>query len=338
MSRQSSFSLLRLLLFLAVLGAVIAAAAWFWFSSQLSPVSPGSTKTIPLSVSKGQSLDAIAVSLKDNGLIRSIPAFKIKVMLSGSSTRLQAGDFNLSPGFSVADIIQSLQKGSTDRSVTFIEGQRREQFAQAVVDKFSKNNPDYRFSPDDFLSLTKDKEGYLFPDTYSFPKDVTAAEVSKRLEFEFEQQTAGLPNTSGLTFAQAVILASLVEREALADAERPQVAGILIKRLEAGWPLQVDATVQYVRATRTCKMITCDWWPKDLTRADLELESPFNTYKNPGLPPAPISNPSLVSLKAALSPAASDYWYYIHDSKGQIHFAATLEEHNRNVRLFLGKS
>jgi UPF0755 protein len=115
------------------------------------------------------------------------------------------------------------------------------------------------------------------------------------------------------------------------------VAGILIKRLNSDWPLQVDATVQYAKASRTCKLTACDWWPQNISRSDIDLDSPYNTYKNPGLPLTPICNPSFISLKSALNPASSNYWFYLHDSKGQIHFATTLEEHNENIRLYLGK-
>jgi len=113
-----------------------------------------------------------------------------------------------------------------------------------------------------------------------------------------------------------------------------------LKRLTAGWPLQIDAAVQYAVAADRClpSPVDCsNWWPV-VTKTDLEVDSPYNTYKYQGLPPTPISNPGLASIKAAKAPEESMYWYYIHDDAGQIHYAATLEEHNSNIRKYLGKS
>jgi len=135
-----------------------------------------------------------------------------------------------------------------------------------------------------------------------------------------------------------VPIASLVERETRSEAERPVVAGILLKRLKAGWPLQVDAAVQYAVAGVNCSRFdpACQWWPS-LTKEDLMINSPFNTYKFKGLPPAPIANPGLSSLEAAFSPEESDYWFYLHDGQGQIHYAKTLAEHQENIQKYLGR-
>jgi UPF0755 protein len=201
---------------------------------------------------------------------------------------------------------------------------------------------------DYFISLTKkdysdkfdflvdkpknaDIEGYLFPDTYLFPLDVSATAVVAKMTDTFTSKTLGLsPQGPNLTYAETVTLASILERETKTDAERPIVAGILVNRLNARMPLQVDASVQYAIGTPK------DWWPI-LALTDLKINSPYNTYKFAGLPPAPIANPGLSSLKAAFAPTANDYWYYIHDSSGQIHYAKTLSEHSANVAKFLGR-
>jgi UPF0755 protein len=126
-----------------------------------------------------------------------------------------------------------------------------------------------------------------------------------------------------VTYKQ-LIVASLLERETFADSEKPIVAGIIYKRLENDWPLQIDATLQYIKG---------NWKP--VYSIDKELNSPFNTYKNLGLPPSPIANPGLSSILASISPEASEYWYYIHDNDGKIHFGRTLEEHNANIAKYL---
>jgi UPF0755 protein len=123
-------------------------------------------------------------------------------------------------------------------------------------------------------------------------------------------------------------MASLIEREARIDTSRQMVSGILWKRLDNAWPLQVDATLQYVKGGKN------DWWPEPLA-VDKSLNSPYNTYQNTGLPPAPIANPSLSSIKAALSPTDSAYWYYISDLQGNMHYGVTLDDHNANVNQYL---
>jgi len=159
---------------------------------------------------------------------------------------------------------------------------------------------------------------------------VSAFSVVKKMTDTFDSKVKDLENNSGFSFDQAIILASLIERETKTDEERPVVAGILIKRLNSGWPLQIDASVQYAVGSEK------EWWPV-LTLDDLSVKSGYNTYMNQGLPPTPIASPGLSSIKAAFNPEESDYWYYIHDTKGQIHYAKTLEEHNANIAKYLGK-
>jgi len=140
------------------------------------------------------------------------------------------------------------------------------------------------------------------------------------------------------SLAEIVTLASIIERETKTDSERPVVAGILFNRLDIGMGLQVDASLQYAVANAKCKMLNAkceNWWPI-LSKEDLRIESPYNTYKYRGLPPAAIANPGLSSLKAVVFPQETNYLYYLHDADGVIHFAATLDEHNENVRKYLG--
>jgi UPF0755 protein len=137
---------------------------------------------------------------------------------------------------------------------------------------------------------------------------------------------------TGITFDQTITLASLVEREGRTDADRPMIAGILLNRLHQKMPLQVDATLQYALGYQPFEK---SWWKKELTDDDKKINSAYNTYANPGLPPGPIANPGLASIKAAIYPTATDYLYYLHDSTGAIHYAKTVEEHNANVRKYL---
>jgi UPF0755 protein len=142
-------------------------------------------------------------------------------------------------------------------------------------------------------------------------------------------------NKGSLGLEKTIILASLVERETKTEEERPIVAGILLNRLGINMPLQIDATVQYAVASVSCKAkIDCEWWPTT-TIEDRQINSQYNTYKYANLPPAPIANPGLSSIKAVIYPEESNYLYYLHDKKGVIHYAETLEEHNANIKKYI---
>ena len=202
----------------------------------------------------------------------------------------------------------------------------------------------------EFLAESQDFEGFLFPDTYLFPREVTASQVVRKLRNTFDTKIKSLQEDiekSAYTENELVTLASIIERETKKGDERPIVAGILFNRLEVGMVLQADATVQYAVANSKLKIkqslvlqaqnSKLDKWWEPLTKDDLVINSPYNTYKFSGLPLTPIANPGLSSIQAAVNPVESDYWYYIHDTNGNIHYARSLEEHNQNIKDFLGK-
>lgn len=298
---------------------------------QYQPISTDTSK-IPFTISRGQGLDRVGQNLRSAGLIRSIPAFKFEVMRQGVSKKIQAGDFSLSSSMPLGTIVSSLTRGRSDVSLTVLEGWRREEIASEAKKVLGDS-----FDAPLFVSLTATLEGKLYPDTYSLGKTTSAAALVTILTDNFNKKTQSL-NVDTQSLDRAVIMASLIEREAFADEERPMIAGILQNRLDQGWPLQVDAAIQYQKATTICgKKLDCDWWPQNITRVDIDTPSIFNTYKNQGLTPRPISNPSLVSIKAALNPKKSDYWFYLHDPSGQIHYASTIEEHNSNISKYLKK-
>lgn len=317
---------MKKLLFLPLLAmlAIATGVVWFYINSQ--PVSVGKTFTNFVIV-KGSSASQIGNKLESGGLIKSALAFKIYVRLTGQSGKLQSGEFRLSPSFTLFQNVTALFSGPVELWVTIPEGLRREEIAAKFATSLGKDT----VFTNEFLLASKGKEGYLFPETYLFPTEASAAAIVKKMTDTFNTKIQGLTSkVPNLAFFESVTLASIIERETKTDAERPMVAGILINRLDAGMPLQVDAAVQY--AVGNSK----NWWPI-LSLADLKIDSKYNTYKYAGLPPAPIANPGLSSLKAALAPTSNDYWYYIHDSEGQIHYAKTLAEHNANVAKYLGK-
>lgn len=291
-------------------GAVVA----YWFYQSVKPAAQKESFKDFL-ITKGSSAAQIGNKLEKEELIRSSLAFKVYVQVSGQAGRIQTGEFRLSPNLSLFGIVKELLSGPRELWVTVPEGLRREE----VADRFSKTLGKEETFTEEFLLLTEGEEGYLFPDTYLFPKTASASAIVAKMKRTFDAKTEGLA-----VDRETVILASLIERETKKDEERPIVAGILMNRLDIGMALQVDATIQYAKG---------DWRP--ITALDKALNSPYNTYKFPGLPPGPIASPGLSSIKAAINPVETDYFFYLHDSEGNIYYAKTLEEHNRNVSRYL---
>jgi UPF0755 protein len=313
-----------LLLPLLAILAVVISGFWFYKSSQ--PVSNNKNFSYFV-INKGSGASQIGKKLESAGLIKSSLAFKLYLQFTGQSGKLMPGEFRLTPSYTLFQTVSTLFKGPVEIWVTIPEGLRREEIASKFVVTLDKDDTFVT----EFMQSSKGKEGYLFPDTYLFPKEASASAIVKRMEATFKSKTSEFtPKNSNLTFSEAVTLASILERETKTDTERPIVAGILLNRIEAGMPLQVDASVQY--AVGTSK----NWWPI-LTLEDLKINSSYNTYKFRGLPPGPIASPGLSSIEAVMNPEKSDFWYYIHDSDGKIHYAKTLAEHNANIAKYLGK-
>jgi UPF0755 protein len=329
---KSSIFPLVLLILLAFI-VVITIFGYAYFNNQLQPVSSNSESTSFI-VNKGQSIDGIGQALAAAHLIRSPLIFKLVIVQNNLGKKIQAGTFKLSGSMSTPEIAQNLTHGIEQGvTVTLLEGWRREEFATALKQAYlSKGLP---FDSNQFLTLTKDKEGYLYPDTYEFPLNASESAIVDRLTATFNDHvTVGLAQAikdSHKSLTDVIILASLVEREARSDTARQMVAGILNNRLTAGWPLQIDATVQYVigydKADQT-------WWKPPLA-LDTKIQSPYNTYLNPGLPPGPICSPSLSSINAVLNPTPSDYWFYLTGNDNQMHYAKTVSEHNQNIAKYL---
>ena len=289
-------------------------------------------------VPKGTTGEEIASRLEKEGLIRSASVFGWLLKRTNLQKQIQPGDFRLSATMSAYQIALELTS-PLDIWVTTLEGWRVEEIADYIISNFQFLISNFR--KDDFLAEAKPLEGFLFPDTYLVPKTASASAIIKILSDNFTQRVDEDLREEmlkkGWTLYEVINLASIVEREARLDEDRPIVAGILIKRLKSGMPLQADATVQYAKSTANCPLSTtaCDWWPKEITQTDLKMDSPYNTRKFSGLPPTPICNPGLASIKAVVFPKETEYWYYLSDKEGQMHYAVTLEDHNQNINTFL---
>jgi len=327
------FSIVFLLILVAIIGG------FFWWKTNISAVSSQQSAISKIFVvKKGESLSLVANRLEKEGLIRSALVFKILVSTQGLANKIQAGDFRLNSSLTTQEIAEILTHGTLDVWLTFPEGWRREEYGQ----RLAANLEDFDYQ--EFLNLTENLEGKLFPDTYLVPTDASPSAVVKILTNNFEKKTKDLKISR-----QELILASIVEREARAEEDRSIVAGILLKRWQKNWALQADATIQYAKANVECRMPArqaspgeaggengeCEWWAKKLTKEDLNIDSPYNTYKYKGLPPKPICNPGLAAIKAVLNPVETDFWFYLSDSQGKMHYAKTAEEHEENISKYL---
>ena len=312
-------------LFLTVFGLL-----FFWWSLALSPVCSVNCQNQVFVVYKGEGISSVADRLNKAKFIRDPFVFKAISFYLKINNQIQAGDYRLSPQMSVSEIAKELTHGTIDVWVTLVEGWRREQTAEKIAQSGLDN-----FDKKEFLEKTKNLEGELFPDTYLIPKIADTAKIIDIITRNFNKKVESVPKNT-------LILASIIEREVPHQEDRPIIAGILLKRLKASWPLQIDATVQYALASAKCMVplqgeqsTKCDWWPKNLTKTDLLIKSPYNSYLNRGLPPAPSSSPGLDAIKAAQNPVQTDYWYYLSDSSGITHYAKTIEEHNQNIQKYL---
>lgn len=330
-----------LFLFLIIITAALTGFAglnWWKTNTQAPSNDPTAQRFV---IPKGFSASQIGNKLHDQGLIKNALAFKFYVQLVGAQTKVQAGEYDLSANLTLSELVDGLTQGPDEVWVTIPEGLRREEIVEKFVNAFDLEGNQANIFRVGFLESSETEEGYLFPDTYLFPKTAQASGVVDKMLGTFDMRTdeeieEGIVS-SGRTLKEVITLASIIERESRSNAERPIVSGILLKRLDADWPLQADASVQYAVANTRCSGKTeCNWW-QVLRGPDLEIDSPYNLYKRRGLPPGPIANPGLESIRAAVFPEESSYWYYLHDESGNIHYAPTLEEHNENVRKFLGK-
>lgn len=312
-------------LMLLVIFTVGAGSLW-WYDAT-SSLNPQNRERKIFVVSPGESVRSIATRLKNEQIIKDQIAFFVKVKLLDRDNALQAGDFRLSPSMDLDTVISELTHGTLDVWLTTLEGWRVEEIALKLAQELA-------IPESEFLKYAR--EGYMFPDTYLLPKDATAAGIVNIFLDNFEKRVTpeireGF-TSQGLNIDEGIILASIVEREGRSSEDRPVISGILLNRLKQNHPLQADATLQYALGYQAEEKT---WWKKSLFESDKEIDSSYNTYQQRGLPPAPIANPGLISIRAVAFPKDSPYWYYLHDREGVIHYAQTLEEHEMNIARYL---
>jgi UPF0755 protein len=286
----------------------------------------------------GSGSAAIGQRLVAAGVVRDAPTFRTALYLSGQGRHLKAGDYRFDRAMTPFEVIDKIARGDVYViNVTFPEGLTIAEMskifeshgvgtAASFVDAAKNSALVHDLDPS-----AKDLEGYLFPETYALSRHADAEKLIKlmvsRFEHVFTPELRQAAAARNLTVRRAVTLASIVEKETARAEERPLVAAVYTTRLRIGMPLQCDPTVIYALTKR-------GGYSGNVHKDDLSIDSPYNTYRYPGLPPGPIASPGRASLEAAVHPADADYLYFVSRNDGSHEFARTLEEHNRNVQKF----
>lgn len=310
-------------LFLAIFLVCLFGGAFALIHLTTSPVFPDGGKV--LLIERGMSVQEIADTAKEKGIVRSSLFLYALLTFKYDPTTIYAGTYSFTKPSSVFEVAHKLANDDIDKSlvsITIPEGSTRKDIAEIAKRKIPN------FDTMRFLELTKNNEGYLFPDTYFVSTDFSADELVALLAETFAGKVASLNaeiTKSSFTEYQILVLASILEREANDEESMRTVSGILQHRLEIRMPLQTDATMEYV----------LDKSLSELTADDLKMDTPYNTYKYPGLPPTPIGNPGMQAIRAVLDPIKSEYLYYITGTDGKFHYAKTFEEHKKNVQKHL---
>jgi peptidoglycan lytic transglycosylase G len=313
--------------------AVLAAAAfagWFGYAAYRDRSSPAAPTHVV--VEQGSTFADVARQLAAAGAIDNVLSFRLLARLRGQEADVRAGEYRFAAHQTQDEILRALVSGGAQVAVwvAIPEGFTARQIAQRLErDGVGPAGEFERAFERDTIVVggrrTKNLEGYLFPSTYLVPLGASPSDVERQMTGEFFRQlpadAAARARLLRVTVPQAITVASLIEREAKVEADRPLIAGVIYNRLRLGIPLEVDATIEY--ALPEHKAV--------LSFADLKIDSPFNTYTHAGLPPTPIANPGRPSMDAALRPSKTDYLYYVYCGGGHHVFAKTLAAHQANV-------
>jgi len=324
----------RLLCGLALALVLLGAAGAAWRYETIGTRIPEGAPAVRLVVSPGASAEAIGRQLQALGLVRHPLVFRALARSRGVGTQLKAGEYALSGPLSLEGILDALERGDVvRRDLTVPEGRSLDEIASLVVEEGLDLGTFLDAARDpapvrDLDPAATDLEGYLFPDTYDVPQSPEAPRaLVRRMALRFREVIA--PELEriaekGLTVRQVVTLASIVELETASADERPRIAAVFLNRLERGMPLQTDPSIIYAlrKAGR---------WDGNIRRRDLEIDSPYNTYRRPGLPPGPLGSPGREAILAVLEPTETKDLYFVSRNDGTHEFSETLVEHNRAV-------
>ena len=323
--------LLFTLLGIVVIILALLAGGFIWYQTQLRPVGSNKNELIKVTIEVGTTPAAIGKELQDKKIIRSEQAFSIYTRITRTQNQLQAGTYRLSPGESTQQIVKHMVDGNVDTfSVQFLPGATLAENRKVLINAgYSATEVDAGLSATynsplfDSKPAGSDLEGYIYGETYNFSSDATVADILNRTFAQYEQvieknDLIAKFKAHGLTLYQGITLASIVQREAVKGSE-PQIAQVFYSRLASNMPLGSDVTYQYIA-------------DKTGVARDPNLNSPYNTRINTGLPPGPISVPGLSSLEAVANPAPGDYLFFLSGDDNVTYYAHTLSEHEANIK------
>jgi UPF0755 protein len=312
-----------------------AGAGWLFYQRFNQPYQGYEADEQFVDLTPGDGTQVIGRKLVEAGVVRDRTSFRVALWLTGAARKLKAGEYRFDRPMTATEVVQRIAHGEAYlRPITFPEGLTIREMS-AIYESRGFGPARQFVDAARNVSLVADidpgartLEGYLFPETYSLSRRAGAAELVRMMVARFHQvfspELRVEAGSHDLSVRQAVTLASLVEKESSRADERPTVAAVYLRRLKIGMALQCDPTVIYA-------LEVAGRYGGNLTKEGLAIDSPYNTYRFPGLPPGPIASPSRTSLEAAARPADADYLYFVSRNDGSHEFARTLDEHNRNV-------
>ena len=321
--------------FVGILAAVVLGILLAFYSLILLWPQGNPYDSVKVTIPKGASLKEVSTTLQDYNIIRNERSFLLAVKTLGYEKDMPAGRFKLVKASTNFDIIDQLVNGiQVNKRVTILEGWTIDVIAKELHDKIGIDQDEFKSACTNELLLwkwgisEKTVEGYLFPNTYLFSEEEDVQDIIGRMINEYKQRITlefrDRMQELGMEEKEIITLASIIEGEAIYDKERAVISGVYHNRLNIGMRLQADPTIQYIINDS----------PRRLLNKDLKIKSPYNTYLNKGLPPGPINNPGIESIKAALYPAETDYIYFVARGDGYHTFSRTKEEHNIAKRKF----
>jgi UPF0755 protein len=357
LERQEEAKVIRKIVGLIILSLIIviggtAVGGYLYVKSALKPVNPENTKPVKVEIPIGSGVTSIGNILEENGIVKNATVFKYYVKFNNESG-FQAGAYDLTPSMTLSEIVNSLKTGKVMRKaefkITIPEGLQLDKIAEIIADKspYKKDEIEKKLNDKKWLEQLKKEypnlitdellnkdikrplEGYLYPVTYSFyEKKPSLEEILTKMIAQTDEVLAQYKSSMadrGFTAHKLLTMASLIEEEATEKADRGKISSVFYNRIEEGMPLQTDPTVLYALGEHKSRTVY----------KDLEVDSPYNTYKVAGLPPGPIANAGLSSIEAALQPEDTNYYYFLASSNGSVYYSETLEEHNEKKAKYI---
>jgi UPF0755 protein len=357
LERQEEAKVIRKIVGLIILSLIIviggtAVGGYLYVNSALKPVDPENTKPVKVEIPIGSGVTSIGNILEENGIVKNATVFKYYVKFNNESG-FQAGSYDLTPSMTLSEIVNSLKTGKVMRKaefkITIPEGLQLDKIAEIIADKspYKKDEIEKKLNDKKWLEQLKKEypnlitdellnkdikrplEGYLYPVTYSFyEKKPSLEEILTKMIAQTDEVLAQYKSSMAdreFTAHKLLTMASLIEEEATEKADRGKISSVFYNRIEEGMPLQTDPTVLYALGEHKSRTVY----------KDLEVDSPYNTYKVAGLPPGPIANAGLSSIEAALQPEDTNYYYFLASSNGSVYYSETLEEHNEKKAKYI---